>query len=204
MSAIIREVAYPRFKTKHPWHYIDTDFQNGAGSVSLALLHIKAAYTSFMNVCIKLPLRLPKVQDQKPLTCGWLSFSGWGRERFSRLFDNKGGQFIRKGQWYTYVNMLRLAIRYLNVTVNRNTRKREQKIGTDRSGQPRPNLWVDVYGSGFGLPWYSRSDFWTGLELNGTVLAVGTQTSSGLPGPVANTRQEQLGVCTGPSIRSIV
>jgi hypothetical protein len=30
-------------------------------------LHIKADYTSFMNICIELPLRLPEVQDPKSL-----------------------------------------------------------------------------------------------------------------------------------------
>jgi hypothetical protein len=38
------------------------------------------------------------MQDQKSLHRQGLSFSGWGREWFSLVFDYKGGQYIRKGQ----------------------------------------------------------------------------------------------------------
>jgi len=187
MFAIICQLDYPRCKTKNRWRSVDAHFQNRAGSVSLPLLHKKAAYTSFMNVWIQLPLRLPKEQDQKSLTRRWLSFSGWGRERFSLVFDYKGGQYIRKGQRSTNVNILQSAIGYRNATINRITRKPELEIGTDRSSQTRQNLRVDGYGSGFGLPRCSGSGFWTGLEANRTGLAVRTQTAGGLPGPVANT-----------------
>jgi hypothetical protein len=44
------------------------------------------------------------MQDQKSLTHRLLSFSGWGRERFSLVFDYKGGQCIRKEQQYANVN----------------------------------------------------------------------------------------------------
>jgi len=189
MAAIICQLDYPRCKTKNRWRSVDAHFQNGAGSVSLSLLHIKAAYTSFMNVCIQLPLRLPKVQDQKSLTRGWLSFSGWGRERFSLVFDYKGGQYIRKGQQSINVNILGLAIGYLNATINRITWKPEPEIGTDRSSETRQNLRVDGYGSRFGPPRCSGSGFWMGLEPNRTVLAVRTRTAGGLPGPVANSNR---------------
>jgi hypothetical protein len=190
MSAIILQLDYPRCKSKNCWSSVDAHFQNGAGSVSLSLLHIKAAYTSFMNVCIQLPLRLPKVQDQKSLTCCWLSFSGWGWERFSLVFVYKGCQYIRKGQRSTNVNILWFAIAYLNATIDRITRIPEPEIGTDRCSQTWQNPLVDGYGSGFGLPRCSRSGIWTGLELNWTVLAVRTRIADGLPGPIANTRHD--------------
>jgi len=189
MFAIICQLDYPRCKTTNRWRSIDAHFQNRAGSVSLSLLHIKAAYTSFMNVWIQLPCRLPKEQDQKSLTSRWLSFSGWCRERFSPVFDYKGGQYIRKGQRSTNVNILRLAIGYLNATINRITRIPEPEIGTDGSSQTQQNPRVDGYGSGFGPPRCSGSGFWTGLEPNRTVLAVRTWTAGGLPGPVAITRE---------------
>ena len=129
------------------------------------------------------------MQDQKSLTCHWLSFSEWGRERFSHVFEYKGGQYIRKGQRYTNVNILRLAIAYLNATINRKTPKLEPAIGTDGSSQTWQNPQVDGYGSGFGPPRCSGSGFWTGLDLNWTVLAVQTWIAVGLPGPVANTSQ---------------
>jgi hypothetical protein len=83
------------------------------------------------------------VQDQKSLTCRWLSFSGWGRDWFSLVFDYKGGQYIRKGQQYTNVNILRLEIGYPNATTTRNTRIPELEIGTDWSSQTQQNPRVD-------------------------------------------------------------
>jgi len=187
MFAIICQWDYPRCKTKNRWRSVDAHFQNRARSVSLSVMHIKAAYTSFMNVWIQLPPRLPKEQDQKSLTRHWLSFSEWGRERFSLVFDYIGGKYIRKGQWSSNVDILRLAIGYLNATINRITRIPEPEIGTDRSNQTPQNQWVDGYGSGFGPPRCSGSGFWTSLEPNWTVLAVRSRTAGGLPGPVAYT-----------------
>jgi len=187
MSAIIRQLDYPRCKTKNHWRSIDAHFQIGAGSVSLFDLCINAADTSFMNVYIQLPLWLPKVQDQKSSTHRWLSCSGWGREWFSLVFDQKGGQYIRKGQWYTNVKILRWAIGNLNATRNRNTRIPEPEIGTDGCSQTWQDPQVDEYGSGFGPPRCSGSGYWTGLEPNRTVSAVRTRTAGGSPGPVANT-----------------
>jgi len=141
-----------------------------------------------MNVYIQLPLRLPKVQDQKSSTRHWLSFSGWGREQFSLVFDHKGGQYIRKGQRYTNVNILQLARGYLNATMNGNNGIPEPEIGTNRSSQTRQNTRVDGYGSGFGPLGCSESGFCTGLEANRTLFAVRARTAGGIPGPLANTR----------------
>jgi len=139
-----------------------------------------------MNVCTQFPLRIPKMQDQKSLTRCWLSFSGWGRGCVSLVFDYKGGQYIRKGQQYTNLNILRLAIGYLNATINRKTWKPEQAIGTDGSSQSQQNPWVDGYGSGVGPPIWSWSGLWVDSELNWTVSPVWTQTAGGFPGPIAN------------------
>jgi hypothetical protein len=105
MSGIICQLYYPRWKTKNHYRSVDPYFQNGEGSVSLPLLLIKAAYTSFMTLCIQLPHRIPNMQDQKSLTYGGLSFSGCGMERFSLVVDYKGVQYIRTGQQYTSVNI---------------------------------------------------------------------------------------------------
>jgi hypothetical protein len=177
---------YLTYGTNNHWHSVDAHSQNGAASVSLSLLLINAAYISFMNVCIQFPLRLPKMQDQYSLTRRWLSVSGLLRECFSLVFDDKGWQYIRKGQWYTDVNIFQLAIEWLSATITRKTRKPEPEIGTNRSSQTPRTRWVDWYGSGFCLRRCSTLGFWTGLEPNWTVLAVGTRSAGGLPGPVAN------------------
>jgi len=188
MSVTNRHAEWPWCKAKHCWCTIDAHFQNAAGSVSLSLLLINAAYSALMNVRIQLPLRLPKLQDQKSLTYCWLSFSGWGRERVSLVFDYKGGQYIRKGQWYTNVNTLRLSIGYLNATTNRKTPKLELEIGTDGSSQTWPTPPVDEYRSGFGPPKCGS----LGVELNGSVIVVRTWMAGGLPRPVANPRKKCL------------
>jgi len=143
-----------------------------------------------MNVCIQLPLRLLKIQDQKSLTHRWLSFSEWCQERVSLVFHSTSGQDIRPGQWYTIVNILQLAERYLNATIKRKTRKLELEIGTDRSSQSWQTLTVDGYGSRFGPPRCGMSGFCTGFKQNQMVLVVGIRTTGGLPGPIANTISE--------------
>jgi len=53
------------YMTKNHWSFVDTHFENGAGSALLSLLPIKAANTSFMNVHNQLPFQLPRMQDQE-------------------------------------------------------------------------------------------------------------------------------------------
>jgi len=129
-------INYLTYKTKNHWHHVDTDFQNGAGSVSLSLLPIMEAYTSFMNVCNQSPLRLPKMQHQRFLTLCWLSFSGWSREHISPAFGYKGSQYIQKRRWHTNVNILRLDVGYLNVTMNRIPDN--QNMSSEPTGQAKP------------------------------------------------------------------
>jgi hypothetical protein len=176
MSVIIRQLDYPWYKTQNHWRSIDAHCHNGVSSVSLSLMLIQAGYTSFMNDCIQLPLRLPKMQDQKSLSHRWLSFSGWGRERSSLNFDHNSGQYSRKEQWYTNVNVLRLAIGYLNATINRNTQNQEPEIVTDGSRQSRQHPRVSRFMAVFGPPRYCRSGFWKGLQPTRTSLLVWTRT----------------------------
>ena len=80
--------------TKNCWPSIDAYFHDGAGSMLLCLLPIKAANTSFMTICNLLPPRLPKIHNQESLTLHWHSFSWWGREHFTIIFDYKGSEYF--------------------------------------------------------------------------------------------------------------
>ena len=140
-----------------------------------------------MIVCIQSPPRLPMMQDQKSLTHHWLTCSGWGRERVSLVFGFKGGRYIRKGHWLTKVNILWLAVEYLNPTRNGKTRNTEPEIGTEESTGTWQNPRVDRSVFGFGPPRCSGPGFWTVLELNHSVLAVRTWTAAKLPSPVVYT-----------------
>jgi len=117
----------------------------------------------------------------------WRSSSGRGGDCVSLFFDYKGSQYIKKRIWHTKVHILQLTVGCLNATICRNTQKAKLEIGTDRYSQTRQNPHLDTYRYGFGPLRGSRLDFWTGLALNWTVLAVPTQTAGRLPGPVGNT-----------------
>jgi len=64
---------YLTYKTTNRWYSVEAHFQYWAERVSLSLLPIKTAYTSFVNVCNQLPLRLTMKQGQKSLTLRWCS-----------------------------------------------------------------------------------------------------------------------------------
>jgi len=81
---------------------------------------------------------------------------------------------------------------YLNVTINRKTRKRGLEIGTTGSRPSWQNQSVDWYGYGFGPTTLGGSTHWMRLKLNGTVFAVQTGTAGMLPGPIANTTREAI------------
>jgi len=190
MAATNRHTDEPWCNAKQCWRSVDAHFQNGVGSMLLSLWRINVAYTSFMNICIQSPLRVPKMQDRKSLKRSWLSFSGSGRELVSLGFDYKGSQCIRRGKWCTKSNILRLAVGYPNATINWKTQNLEPAIGTGGSGQTSQHPHVDGYRTAFGPPRSSRLHFWTGQEPNQIVSAVRTQTAGGWTGPVANTQND--------------
>jgi hypothetical protein len=72
-------INYLAYKRNYCWSSVDTHFQNRAGSVTIFLLPIKAACTSFMNVCNRSPCRVTMMQSQILSMHRWLSFSNWGR-----------------------------------------------------------------------------------------------------------------------------
>ena len=137
---------YLIFITEYCWHFVDTHFQHGAGRKSLSLLPPKAAYISFMNVCKHLPLRLPKMQNQKLLTLHWFTFAGLGREHVSLVVDYNGGHYIKIRQRHTTSNILWFTEGYLTATINQITRRLGAEIGTNRSSHAWQNLLVTSYG----------------------------------------------------------
>jgi len=56
----------------------------------------------------------------------------------------------KRRQWRTKVDILRLIIGYLNVTLNRWTQIAQPDIGTNRSRQTQRNPHVDMYRHGVG------------------------------------------------------
>jgi len=122
---------YPRCETLNRWPSFDAHFHDGAGSVSLQLLPIKDANTSVMTSCNQYPLWWPRMQDLESLTLHWQSFPGWGRERLSTYYDHKGGQLIQNEQRRPIINIVRLNVRSLNVTMNRTTRDAKLAIGPE-------------------------------------------------------------------------
>jgi len=88
-------------------------------------------------------LILAMMHDQKSWTLHWSSFSRWGRERVSLLFDYIGGQYIKQWQWRTKVNSVQLTLGYLNATINWKSRNPEPEIWSDWCSQTSQNSPVD-------------------------------------------------------------
>jgi len=78
--------------TKNSWCSVDAHFHDGAGSISLSVLHIKEANTSFMTICNLSLHRKPKIHDQESLMLCWCSFPWWGQESFTISFAYKGSE----------------------------------------------------------------------------------------------------------------
>jgi len=74
LFATCRPPDYRKYMTKNGWRSIDAHCHDGAGSVSLSLLSIKAASTSFMTSCNLSSPRLLKIHDQESWTLRWRSF----------------------------------------------------------------------------------------------------------------------------------
>jgi len=87
-------IHYLTYKTINRWCSVDAQFQNWAGSVSLSLLPIKAAYTSVMNVSDQTPCRVTMMQSQTLLTHCWHSFSQWGRQCVTVSFAYKCSLYL--------------------------------------------------------------------------------------------------------------
>jgi len=74
------------------WHSVDAHFEDGAGSISLSLLPIKAVNNQDMTMCNLLPPRLHMIYYQQSLTFRWRLFSWWGMEGIVICFANNGSQ----------------------------------------------------------------------------------------------------------------
>jgi len=166
----MRHIYYPGCETFNHWHSFDARFHDGAWIMLLLLLPINEANTSVMASCNQCPLWVPRMQDLKSLMLHWRAFAGWGRQRSTTYFEQKGGQAIQKEHRCTIVNTLRLTVRHLNGTINRTTRHAKLEIGPGGSSQTWWNRWVDGYGAMFGLRRSSGLGFWTILEPNQTKL----------------------------------
>ena len=85
---------YVTYKTKNCWSSVDAHFQNGAETVLLPLLPIKAANTAIILNYYQLSFELPDLRDQKLLTLYWRSLSWWCNEDILHCFDYTGSQYI--------------------------------------------------------------------------------------------------------------
>ena len=74
MSASSHHIDYPICKAKTHWHFIDVHFQNGAVTMALSLLALKATDMLFMHNSNQITFQLHYLQDQKSLILHWYSF----------------------------------------------------------------------------------------------------------------------------------
>jgi hypothetical protein len=90
LCATSRTADDSRYMTKKRWSSVDSHFHDGARSIWLSVLPIKAAKTSVMAISNLSPRRLPKIHDQESLTLRWRSLSWCGREHFTVSFGDNG------------------------------------------------------------------------------------------------------------------
>jgi len=83
--------------TKKRWCSIDAHFQNGAVTVSLSLLLIKAANTLVIHNSEQIASHLSYLQHWELLMLRWRSFSEWGCDCVAITFAYKGCQYIGNG-----------------------------------------------------------------------------------------------------------
>jgi len=179
---------YQTWKTKHHQHSIDAYFKDGIWSVSLSLFAIQAANKVLMTIYDLAPPRQPTIHNLQWLRLHWRSFLECGRVRVSVHVDYQGSQYIENKQWCTNVRILQLAVAYLNVMINSETRNAEQEIEAYGSSETGQNPWVDGYRSGCGPQRGRGLGSFANMEPNWPVFAVQTWTAGRLPGPVANSR----------------
>jgi len=74
MSTTNRKINYPRCEANYHGHSVGTHSQDAAGSMSLALLPLKAANISVIHHSDQIVVQLLYLHDHKSLTLRWRSF----------------------------------------------------------------------------------------------------------------------------------
>jgi len=83
--------------TKTHWCCVVAHFQHGAVTMSLSLLHIKAANTLIIDNSNHITSKTTYLEDQKSLTLRWFSFSVWGSYRLAFSCAYRGGRYVGYG-----------------------------------------------------------------------------------------------------------
>jgi len=83
------------------------------------------------------------------LTLCWRWFSGCGWEREYPCFAHQGGEYADNEPWPTNVNTLRLAVAYLNPTINVKPETQNRRL--DPTGLAKPGETRGLTGKGPGL-----------------------------------------------------
>jgi len=99
-----------------------------------------------------------------------LSFSRWGREHISLVFDKNGSQHIKRWRYRMNVNDMQLPVGYLNATIRKTPQSRNWKF--DPMGLAQPGNTCGVMCTGLGLAHQAalgrvlgRFSNWTNLVL---------------------------------------
>jgi len=79
----------PTYKTNNRWRSVNAHAKNGAVTVLLSLLPMKAANTSIMHKNDQVTGQLPFLKDHKSMTLHWRSCQEWGSDRVAISFANK-------------------------------------------------------------------------------------------------------------------
>jgi len=163
---------YLTYKTKNCRLSIDVYFEEIVAMPNWVLLPIAAANSVGTHHNDQGSNQFPDLQNRQSWTFYCLWFSSWNRELVSRVFDNRGGQYIIIKRWYTKFNILQFTVGYLNATIYAKIWKPEPQSQSDGPSQTRPIPRIDGYRFRYGPQTSMGLGFWTNLELNKTVLMV--------------------------------
>jgi len=110
-------------------------------------------------------------------------------------FDHYGGQSIINKRCCTNINILRLSVTYLNVTIHVKPELQNRRMEPTGLAKPGKTHWLTGTRPGFARQKSAGWVAWWFLTRTGALGLVSTRTEAGQPGTVANTRhlREHLG-----------
>jgi len=94
MCTIKRPVNYPKYKAENGWLLVGAHCQDGAGTLFLTDLPLKAVNGLIIYINDQITFKLPTLQDQKSLALCWSWFLWHSSDVIATILAQKGSQYI--------------------------------------------------------------------------------------------------------------
>jgi len=90
----VQYLDYSICQTRYCWCFVEAHCHDGVIHRSCTVMDKKATTILYMYYVHKVILRLPLMEDKKPLILHWWSFTVWGRASVAIVFASKGSQYL--------------------------------------------------------------------------------------------------------------